>query len=122
VSQTIIMSLQFVKSAVLSSEDGIDFSKEEVLDTEEAQRARVAADLASRRSLFDQLAEQSDKKQAQYDANTKLIYAPPKALDEEEFSFLQDVEDERQRAQRSKADDERRALDEFRAKKLENSM
>jgi hypothetical protein len=102
------MALHFVKTSVLSSEDGIDFGKEVQLDTEEARKARREAENASRKPLYQQLADQRAKMQEEYDANTKKIFgtlmnyrvfryahynnrifyfqmkAPPKALDEED--------------------------------------
>jgi hypothetical protein len=116
------MSLQFVKSAVLSSENGIDFSKEEVLETEEVKKARLAAERASQKSLYEQLAEKKEKQQAEYDANTKLLFAPPKAIDEEEYSFLQSVEDSRQRQEFEKRLKEEKALEEFRAARMGSSL
>lgn len=89
------MALHFVKTAVLSSEDGIDFSKETSIESEEAKEARILADRANSKPLYQQLAEQKDRKQEQYDANTKLLFAAPRGLDEEEFSFLQNLEDHR---------------------------
>lgn len=68
------MALHFVSTTVLSSEDGIGFSKEVALETEEARKARIDAEKAANRPLFMQLAEQQDKKQAEYDANTKKMF------------------------------------------------
>lgn len=117
------MSLQFVKSAVLTSDNGIDFSKEEVLETDEVIRARQAAERASHKSLYEQLADRKEKQQAEYDANTKLLFAPPKAIDEEEYTFLQSVEDQRQRTEFERKLKEEKALEEFRnARKLESLM
>ena len=68
------MALHFVKTSVLSSEDGIDFGKEVQLDTEEARKARREAENASRKPLYQQLADQRAKMQEEYDANTKKIF------------------------------------------------
>jgi hypothetical protein len=75
------MALHFVSTAVLSSEDGIEFSKEIQLETEEARKTRQAAENASKRPLYMQLAEQQDKKQAEYDANTKAMFGELNFLD-----------------------------------------
>jgi hypothetical protein len=68
------MSLHFVSTAVLSSEDGIGFEREERRDTDEVRRAAVAARNAEARPLFDQLEIEKAKKQEEYDAVTKLIF------------------------------------------------
>ncbi len=116
------MALQFVKTSVLSSENGIDFSKEEVLETEEVKKARIAAAQASQKSLYEQLSERKEQQQAEYDANTKLLFAPPKAIDEEEFSFLQTVEDLRQRQEFERRSKEEKALEDFRAARRIESL
>lgn len=119
------MTLRFVKTSVLSSTDGIDFSNEVAVESEEAKMARVAAERASQRSLFDQLSEQRQKKQDEYDANTKRIFAPPKGIDEEEFSFLKDVDDRRQEMEKRRKEEEEREIQRFRlmaSKKSEPSV
>jgi hypothetical protein len=68
------MALHFVSTSVLSSADGIGFDKEEVKENEETRAARVAAANAAAKPLFEQLAAQQEKKQADYDAQTKLIF------------------------------------------------
>lgn len=49
-------------------------------------------------TLYDQLQENKDKWQEEYDENTKLLHAPPKALDEEDVQFF----DEQRAAQEEK--------------------
>ena len=109
------MALHFVATSVLTSTDGIDFSKEEALDTEESRRSRREAEEATRKPLFMQLQELRDKKQEEYDSNTKKLFAAPKALDEEDISFLNDVEDHRAQAMDQRAATEKEALAAFRA-------
>jgi hypothetical protein len=109
------MALRFVKTSVLTSSDGIEFSTEVALESEEARVARAAAERASARPLFEQLADQRQKKQDEYDANTKLLFAPPKALDEEEFSFLQGIEDVAHQVERRRKNEEEIELERFRA-------
>lgn len=79
------MALHFVSTSVLTSEDGIDFSKETQLETEEAKKIRLEREKVGSKPLFMQLAEQQDKQQLERDKITKLIFAPPKGLDEEEY-------------------------------------
>ena len=109
------MALHFVKTAVLSSEDGIDFSKETTIESEEAKQARLLAERANAKPLYQQLAEQKERKQEEYDANTKLLFAPPKALDEEEVTFLQSIEDHRSKKEQLQKQAEIAALESFRA-------
>lgn len=109
------MTLRFVKTSVLSSSDGIDFSNEVAVESEETKMARVAAERAAARPLFEQLAEQRQKKQDEYDANTKLMFAPPKSLDAEDITFLQGVQDSQQAIQRRRKEEEELALEQFRA-------
>ena len=71
------MALHFVATSILTSEDGIEFGKETPLETDEARKARVENDQASKKPLYMQLAEQKDKKQEEYDAMTKKIFGWP---------------------------------------------
>lgn len=109
------MSLRFVKTAVLTSTDGLDFSKEEAIESDEAKAVRLAQERAANKPLYQQLAEQKDKKQQEYDAMTKMIFAPPKAIDEEEAGFLRTLYEEKEDTERRKKEDELRQLEEFRA-------
>jgi predicted patatin/cPLA2 family phospholipase len=114
------MSLRFVKTAVLSSEDGVDFSKETTIENEETRLARLEAERASRKSLYEQLEEQKQKKQADYEAVTKQIFAPPKALDDEEFDFLQSLSNQKSRKEEEVKLKDQQELEDFRAS-LKNS-
>lgn len=60
-------------------------------------RARVAAEVARNKPLYQQLAEVKEKKLEEYNENTKKIFAPPKALDAEDAQFLNDLEDSKAR-------------------------
>ncbi len=68
------MALHFVSTSVLSSDNGIDFTKEVQLETEEAKRLRLANEAAARKPLYLQLAEKKELQQAEYDANTKKMF------------------------------------------------
>ena len=48
------MSINFVKTAVLSSEDGLDFNKEEATESEAARTVRQAKEAAGNKSLYEQ--------------------------------------------------------------------
>lgn len=81
----LVMALHFVSTSILSSEDGIDFSKETQVESEEARKLRLEKEKSAAKPLYLQLAEQQEKQQQERDQITKMIFAPPKALDDEEF-------------------------------------
>mmetsp|Transcript_23879 Transcript_23879/g.35036 ORF Transcript_23879/g.35036 Transcript_23879/m.35036 type:complete len:200 (+) Transcript_23879:32-631(+) len=111
------MALHFVSTSVLSSSDGIGYEKEEKKETEDTRAARIAAERAASKPLFEQLAEQQEKKQAEYDANTKLIFAPPKALDEEDVEYFQHMEQLRKQQMTKQKEEEEKELAVFRSSK-----
>lgn len=108
------MTLRFVKTSVLTSDDGIDFSNETSLETDEARKARQEADSSSNKPLFQQLADLRDRKQLEYDENTRKIFAPPKGLDEDDLQFFQDLEDSDNRAKQERVKHEELELQAFR--------
>lgn len=67
------MSLNFVKSSILSSSDGIDFNNETLLDSDEAKRSREAGDKGYVKPLYLQLAE---RKAAEEVSNTIILLYP----------------------------------------------
>lgn len=108
------MTLRFVKTSILSSEDGIDFSKEVALETEEAKNARIAKELAQSKPLYEQLAANKAKKQEEYDENTKKIYAPPKALEDDDVQYFKQLEESKNSAMAARAANEEKLLESFR--------
>jgi hypothetical protein len=66
-----------VSTSVLSAKDNGEYS-EELKENDEVLLAKVAASKSVGKPLFEQLAEQALKKQAEYDANTKLIFGTTK--------------------------------------------
>lgn len=108
------MTLRFVKTSILSSEDGIDFSKEVALETEEAKAARIAKELAQSKPLYEQLAANKAKKQEEYDENTKKIYAPPKALEDDDVQYFKQLEESKNSALAARAANEEKLLESFR--------
>eukprot|EP01038_Epipyxis_sp_PR26KG_P010180 gene10180-13696_t len=112
------MALHFVSTSILSSENGIDFSKEEAVESVEAKRMHLDAIQASNKPLYQQLAEQKEKKQAEFDEVKKLIFAPPKALDDEEIHFLNDVEETKNKALEKREEREQEELKKFRDAQL----
>ena len=94
------MTLRFVKTAILSSSDGIDFGSEVAVESEEVLKTRAAAEAAANKPLYQQLADLRDLKQLEYDENTKKIFAPPKGLDEEDIEFFEELDTAKERAER----------------------
>ena len=68
------MALHFVKTAVLSSSDGVDYGTEVAVESEDTRKARADAEAATRKPLFQQLADLRDKKQEEFDENKKKIF------------------------------------------------
>lgn len=115
------MTLRFVKTSILVSEDGLDFSKETAVESEETRNNRLARETGAEKPLYQQLADQKQRKQDEYDANTKLLFSAPKGLDDEEFHFLESLNDAKERADKQKKAEVDQAVLEFRAaRKLDN--
>jgi FAM192A/Fyv6, N-terminal domain len=72
------------------------------------------AEASSARPLYMQLAEREEEKKAEYDAMTKKMFAPPKALDEEDLSFLSQMQEGKTKREAMRAEEERVALMAFR--------
>lgn len=88
--------------------------KTEQLEDEEAHKKRLEKEKAAHsRTLWEQLEEQKEKKKAEYDAVTKQIFAPPKALDEEEASYLDGILEQEKARERRRAEEEERELAAF---------
>jgi hypothetical protein len=99
------MALHFVSTSVLSAKDNGEYT-EELKDNDEVFKEKVSASKSVGKPLFEQLAEQAMKKQADYDANTKLIFgniynswqslhdpspAPPRALDADDLRYYENL-------------------------------
>lgn len=74
------MSLHFVSTSVLSSTDDGIYSEQLKENDDEVLQSKVAASKSSQKPLFEQLAEQAAKKQAEYDATSKLLFGIIKSL------------------------------------------
>ncbi len=107
------MSIRFVKTAIVSSADGLDFNVEEKVENEELRKARLgmllihfvflthssllltnssAKEDGLKKPLYEQLQEQKEKKDAEFEANRKLMNLPAK-LDEEDIKYLNLLEE-----------------------------
>ena len=86
------MSIQFVSTSVLESEDGVDFGKE----TASATGGDLNKQRQQRRnqdgSLYEQLAARKDEKQGEFDKTGELLRAPTSGLDQDDVDFFNDVE------------------------------
>ena len=92
------MTLRFVKTSILSSDDGIGFGKEVAVESEEVMKVRISAETASKKPLYQQLADIRDRKKEEYDENTKKLFAPPKGLDEDDVQFFDELDEAKARA------------------------
>lgn len=84
------MSLSFVKSAVLSSTDGISHNEEISIDNNETQSLRAAGS-GAHKPLFEQLRANRDQQQERDDEFQRSIRGT-RALDEEDCAHLEAVE------------------------------
>ena len=98
------MSLRFVSTEVLSSTDGLSHGETTTLETEEVAAAKRLQASSSGQTLYDQLEAEKAKQQEAYDANTKAIFAPNQALDDEDVEFFE--AEKRRRASAVAARDE----------------
>jgi hypothetical protein len=87
------MALHFVSTSVLSSDDGIAFSKETALESDEARKVRLEKERAAQKPLYQQLAEQNERKQEEYDKISKLLFGAPRGLDDEDYAFVTALEE-----------------------------
>ena len=99
--------MNFVKAAVLTSTDGIDFQEEAVEGA-----VRTGGD-AGGRTLYEQLKANRDIKQEEYDAKRRELNGAPKALDDEDVAHLENVASLRRHEAKRNQEEEARALEQF---------
>ena len=109
------MALHFVSTSVLSSSDGIEFNNETQKESEEQRKVRLKREEAASKPLYLQLQEREAEKQAEYDAMTKKLFAPPRAMDEEDEQFYSKLRDTQERNRRKQQEEERALLAAFRS-------
>lgn len=109
------MALHFVSTSVLSSNDGIEFNHEIQKETEEQRKARLRREEAASKPLYIQLQEREAEKQAEYDATTKMLFAPPRAMDEEDEQFYSKLRDAQEKNRKKQEEEERALLTAFRS-------
>ena len=98
------MSLSFVKSAVLSSSDGISHNEETTIDSKEAQAARSRSSTA--KPLFEQLKANQDADQEREDEFQKSLRGM-RPLDEEDCAHLDAI----QRGRREKEENVKKGIE-----------
>lgn len=77
----------------------------------------LSAEASAARPLYMQLAEREEEKKQEYDAMTKKMFAPPKALDEEDLAFLAQVQQRKDGVDRRRSEDDKKAIAAFRTNK-----
>ena len=85
------MSINFVSTSVLESEDGIDFGKETQKDTVEIKELNRINSNAGK-SLYDQLSAQRSEKEEIYDQKGRLLRAPQAGLEEDDVEYFGELE------------------------------
>lgn len=115
------MSSGFVKTSVLEV-SGNFHGEETRVESDDVKRQEFRAAQAAQRPLFDQLEEQKDKKDAEYDAVTKMMFAPTKALDEEEAQHMNDVEDAKRTSRELLRMQESHQLDGFKLARMNRTL
>lgn len=89
-------------------------SEEQLEETRRTRGVRVEDGTAQRdRSLYEILQENKDKKDAEF--NERFKHRPPKALDEDETEFLDNLELSKKEYERQLADEEKLQLESFQA-------
>ena len=107
------MSINFVSTSVLSSDNGIDYNTEVAIEDESTRKARLDRESASAKPLYEQLREQQMRKQDEYDKNTKLMRAPPRGMDEEDVAFFEDLEERKNKIKGQRSTNEEKLLANF---------
>mmetsp|Transcript_42866 Transcript_42866/g.77072 ORF Transcript_42866/g.77072 Transcript_42866/m.77072 type:complete len:241 (-) Transcript_42866:76-798(-) len=89
------MSLSFVKSAVLSSTDGISHNEETAIDNSETQSLRASSGAGFQKPLFEQLRANKEVDQEKEDEFQRSIRGT-RPLDEEDCAHLDNVDRRRE--------------------------
>jgi hypothetical protein len=88
------MSLSFVKSAVLSSTDGISHNEETTIDNQETASIRASSASASHKPLFEQLRANKEIQDAKDEEFQRSIRGMA-ALDDEDVAHLDAIEEQK---------------------------
>ncbi|GAB9466817.1 hypothetical protein Gpo141_00004182 [Globisporangium polare] len=109
----------FVSTAVLTSSDGLfgDNVEEKRISEAPAPNAQDASDY---RPLYERLQELKDKKDSDWKEKHNP-FAPPKALDDEEFQFIRDLEERQAESQQRRKEQHNEDVAEFLLAKQQTS-
>jgi hypothetical protein len=106
------MSINFVSTSVLESEDGLDFGKETQKDTLEINEQKLLTSSAGS-SLYEQLAAHKAEKEEEYDQKGRHLRAPRAGLEEEDLEFFGDLRAKSLAAQTERENNDCRELNKF---------
>lgn len=109
------MSINFVSTAIVTSDNGIDYNTEVAVENEASRNARLARESAGQKPLYEQLREQQMRKQEEYDNNTKLMRAPTRAMDEDDVAFFEELEERKNKIKELRNTSEEQQLANFRS-------
>ena len=119
------MSIKFLSTAVLESEDGLDFGKETAKDTLEVrEQKRISS--SGGKSLYDQLVEQKADKEDEYDQKGRLLRAPSAGLEEDDIELqaksraAQNEIENKDRRELTKFFEKKREIDKEQSKRVED--
>lgn len=113
------MSIQFVATGILESNDGINFNVNTALETDEEREKRRIRELNESKPLYQQLEEQKAKKLEEEELKRKAIFAPPKGLDEDDIEYFKQLEENKEKIKGTRAANEEKLLEKFRSKQKE---
>ena len=109
------MSIRFVSTSILESEDGVDFGKETASKALEGAGKRNQQLSGGGSSLYDQLAAQNDAKQEDFEKNGK--HAPTSTLDQDDVDFFNDAETKDRNAYRVRVGEDNEEVANFMKKR-----
>lgn len=95
------MSLSFVKSAVLSSTDGVSHNEETTIDNQETKSIRSAASSGTNKPLFEQLRANKEAQDAKDDEFQRSIRGMA-TLNDEDCAHLNAIEEQKLEAEQQK--------------------
>ena len=110
------MSIQFVATGILESDDGITFNVNTALESEEEIEKRRIRELNESKPLYQQLEEQKAKKLEEEELKRKAIFAPPKGLDEDDIEYFKQLKENKEKIKGTRAANEEKLLENFRNK------
>jgi hypothetical protein len=80
------MSINFISTGVLTSEDGLDFQEKSKLESEEDKQLHLST--AQSKPLAQVLAERKQAKEDEYAETAKALRAPQAGLDDDDLEYI----------------------------------